>query len=29
MTNHWKGLELEITDFENYHDPTPSGEFTT
>ena len=28
MTNHWKGLELEITDFENHHDPTTSCEFT-
>ena len=26
MIHHWKGLDLEITDFENLHDPTPSGE---
>ena len=25
MIHHWKGLDLEITDF-NYHDLTPSGE---
>ena len=26
MMHHWKGLELEITDFEYHHDPTPSTE---
>ena len=26
MIRHWKGLELEITDFENYHDRTTSAE---
>ena len=26
MIHHWKGLDLEITDFENHHDPTSSGE---
>ena len=26
MIHHWKGLELEITDFEYHHDPTPSSE---
>ena len=26
MIHHWKGLELEITDSEYHHDPTPSAE---
>ena len=26
MIHHWKGLDLEITDFENHHDPTSSSE---
>ena len=26
MIHHWKGLELEITDFEYHHDPTCTGE---
>ena len=26
MIRHWKGLELEITDFEYHHDPTSSAE---
>ena len=26
MIHHWKGLELEITDFEYHHDPTYTGE---
>ena len=26
MIHHWKGLELEITDFEYPHVPTPSAE---
>ena len=26
MIHHWKGFDLEITDFEDYHDPTPSSE---
>ena len=26
MITHWKGLNLEITDFEYRHDPTPSRE---
>ena len=26
MTNHWKSLDLEITDFNFDHDPTQSGE---
>ena len=25
MIHHSKGLELEITDFENHHDRTPSA----
>ena len=25
MIYHSKGLDLEITDFENHHDSTPSG----
>ena len=24
--HHWKALDLDITDFIYYHDPTPSGE---
>ena len=26
MIHHWKDLDLEITDFIQHHDPTPSGE---
>ena len=26
MIHHWKGFDLEITNFEDYHDPTPSSE---
>ena len=26
MTHYWKGIDLEITDYEYRHDPTPSGE---
>ena len=26
MIHHWKGLDLEITDFHYHHHPTPSGE---
>ena len=26
MIHHWKGLDLEITDFEYHHDPTFSAE---
>ena len=26
MIHHWKGLDLEITDFENHQDPMPSAE---
>ena len=26
MIHHWKGLDLEITDLEYHHDPTPLGE---
>ena len=26
MTHHWNDLDLEITDFNYHHDPTPSGE---
>ena len=26
MILHWKALDLETTDFENHHNPTPSGE---
>ena len=26
MTHHWRGLDLEITDFIYRHDPTQSGE---
>ena len=26
LIHHWKGLDLEITDFGNHHDPTSSGE---
>ena len=26
MIHHWKGLELEIIDFNYHHDPTHSGE---
>ena len=26
MIHFWKGLDLEITDFNYHHDPTPSGE---
>ena len=26
MIHHWKGLDLEITDFNYHHDPTQSGE---
>ena len=25
MIHHWKGLELEITDFDYQHDRTPSA----
>ena len=28
MKHYWKSLDFEITDFENHHDPTPSGEIT-
>ena len=24
--HHWKGLDLEVTDFEYHYDPTRSGE---
>ena len=24
--HHWKGLDLNITNFNYHHDPTPSGE---
>ena len=27
MIHNWKGLDLEITDFENHYDPTCTGEF--
>ena len=26
MIHHWKGVDLEITLFKYYHDPTSSGE---
>ena len=26
MIHNWKALDLEITDFNYHHDPTPSGE---
>ena len=26
LIHHGKGVDLEITDFEYHHDPTPSGE---
>ena len=26
MIHHWKGLDLEITDFQKPHVPTPSAE---
>ena len=26
MIHHWRGLDLEITDFENHQDPMPSAE---
>ena len=26
MVRHWKGLDLEITDCEDHHDPTYTGE---
>ena len=26
MIHHWKGFDLEITDFIYHHDPRPSGE---
>ena len=26
MIHHWKGLDLEITDFIYHHNPTPLGE---
>ena len=26
MIHHWKGLDLEFTDFNYHHDPTPSVE---
>ena len=26
MIHYWKGLDLEITDFNYKHDPAPSGE---
>ena len=26
MIHHWKGFELDITDFEYHHDPTASPE---
>ena len=26
MIHHWNGLDLEMTDFEYHHDPTPSVE---
>ena len=26
MIHHWKGLELEITDFDYHHDPTYTAE---
>ena len=26
MIHHWKGFDLEITDFNYHHDQTPSGE---
>ena len=25
MIHYWKALDLEITDFEYHHDPTPSS----
>ena len=25
MIHHWKGFDLEITDFNYHRDPTPSG----
>ena len=25
MIQHWKRLDLEVTDLEYYHDPTPSA----
>ena len=28
MIHHWKGLDLEITDFEYHQDPTYTGEIT-
>ena len=28
MVHHWKGLELEITDFENHQDPIYSAKTT-
>ena len=28
MIHHWKGLNLEITDFEYHHNRTPSAETT-
>ena len=27
MIHHWKGVDLEITDFEHHYDRTLSGEF--
>ena len=26
MIHHWKGFDLEITDFKYHHDPSASGE---
>ena len=26
MIHHWKPLELEITEFNYHHEPTPPGE---
>ena len=26
MIHHWRGLDLEITDFEYHHDPTYTSE---
>ena len=26
MIHQWKGLDLEITEFQYHHDPTPSAE---
>ena len=26
MIHHWKGFDLDITDFSYHRDPTPSGE---